>query len=436
SHQRSLRRELGLDIAMMLSGPRKGGVNSEDEPMEIPEPVTLLRLIAALPAGVPLVERLRETPGVYLVGGAVRDLLLGGQPLDLDLVVEGEVDPVARKLGGQRTVHDRFGTSTVATDGHSYDLARARRETYARPGALPEVEPAALAEDLERRDFSVNAIAIALGGEQPGQVFAVARGLEDLDQRQLRVLHPGSFRDDPTRLLRLVRYRSRLNFEIEAETRRLAEGALAERALDTVTRPRVGNELRLLVREPDPVDALERAAELRLDRAIHPAFGLRDPDLARRAMGLLPEGARTDRLALAVAARGMAGLAGLLDDMGFEAGDRNVIIAAATRADQVAARLAGAGRPSEIAQAAADAPEELVALAGALGPADAARQWLESLRNVRLEIDGGDLLAAGVPQGPAVGQGLRAALAAKLDGRVSGREEELAAALEASPATG
>jgi tRNA nucleotidyltransferase (CCA-adding enzyme) len=421
---------------MMLSGPRKGSVNSEDAPMEIPEPATMVRLIAALPAGVPLAERLRETPGVYLVGGAVRDLLLGGQPLDLDLVVEGDVEPVARKLGGQRTVHDRFGTLTVTTDGYSYDLARARRETYARPGALPEVEPAALAEDLERRDFSVNAIAIALGGEQPGQVFAVARGLGDLDQRQLRVLHPGSFRDDPTRLLRLVRYRSRLNFEIEAETRRLAEGALAEGAIDTVTRPRVGNELRLLVREPDPVDALERAAELGLDRAIDPAFGLRDPDLARRAMGLLPEGARTDRLALAVAARGMAGLAGCLDDMGFEAGDRNAIIAAATRADQVAARLAGAGRPSEIAQAAADAPEELVALAGALGPADAARRWLESLRNVRLEIDGDDLLAAGVPQGPAVGQGLRAALVAKLDGRVSGREAELAAALEASRATG
>jgi tRNA nucleotidyltransferase (CCA-adding enzyme) len=368
----------------------------------------------------------------------VRDLLLGGQPLDLDLVIEGEVEPVAGKLGGQRTVHDRFGTSTVTTAGHSYDLARARRETYSRPGALPDVEPARLAEDLERRDFTVNAIAIALGGQRAGEVLPVPSGLEDLDRRQLRVLHPGSFRDDPTRLLRLVRYWSRLGFGVEPDTRRLAETAVAEHALDTVTRTRVGNELRLLVREPDPVDALERARDLGLDRAIHPRFGLEDPDLARRALSLLPEDARSDRLALAIAARDIPApeLARLLDDMDFEAGDRGPIVSAASRADQLAAELAATSRPSEIAEAAREAPAELVALAGALGPADPARDWLEQLRTVRLDIDGGDLLAAGVPQGPAVGRGLSAALAAKLDGRVSGREEELAVALGAAGATG
>lgn len=406
--------------------------------MDVPEPQVLVERIAELPAGGPLIERLGGAPRVYLVGGAVRDLLLGGRPLDLDLVVEGEVAEVAVLLGGRRTVHDRFGTSTVSTGGHSYDLARARRETYSRPGALPDVVPASLAEDLDRRDFTVNALAVVLGGEDAGELVAVPGGLEDLDQRVLRVLHSGSFRDDPTRLLRLVRYWSRLGFPPEAETRQLADAALADQAMDTVTRTRVGNELRLLVREPDPVDALARARAIRLDRAIDPDFGLHDPELARRALSLLPEGGRPDRLALAVAAASMSGpaLAELLDDMGFEAGDRDVIVAAATRAEEIAHALAQATRPSQIAQAAADAPEELVALAGGLGPAEPAREWLDRLRGVRLEIDGDDLLAAGVPQGPAIGRGLRATLDAKLDGRISGREQELAAALKAAGATG
>jgi tRNA nucleotidyltransferase (CCA-adding enzyme) len=433
-----MRRELGLDIAMMLSGPRKGGVNSEDDPMEIPEPSALLALIASLPAGGPLLERLSDTPGVYLVGGAVRDLLLGGRPLDLDLVIEGEVDPVAGRLGGQRTVHDRFGTSTVTTAGHSYDLARARRESYSRPGALPDVEPAGLNEDLERRDFTVNAIAVALGGDQAGEVLAGPGALDDLDRRLLRVLHPSSFSDDPTRLLRLVRYWSRLGFGVEPETRRQAEAAVAAQALDTVTRTRVGNELRLLVREPDPVDALERARELGLDHAIHPQVRLRDPDLARRALSLLPDDARSDTLVLAAAASEIVPeeLARLLDDMGFEARDRDVIVATAGWAEELAAQLNGATRPSEIAEAARDVPAELVALAGALGPAGPAREWLERLRTIRLELTGDDLLDAGVPQGPAVGRGLRAALAAKLDGQISSREEELATALRAAGTTG
>jgi len=125
----------------------------------------------------------------------------------------------------------------------------------------------------------------------------------------------------------------------------------------------------------------------------------------------------------------------LLESLAFEAEDRDAILIAATRADDVARALEAATAPSEIAVAVAGAPTELVALAGALGPASAAREWLETLRHVRLAIDGGDLLAAGVPEGPAIGRGLRAALAAKLDGQASGRDEELAAALRAAVGT-
>ena len=184
-----------------------------------------------------------------------------------------------------------------------YDIARARRETYAHPGALPDVAPAPLAEDLERRDFTVNAIALALAGDRAGELTSVPPALEDLDARRLRVLHDQSFIDDPTRLLRLVRYATRLGFEIEPHTRALADRAIAGGALRTVSGPRVGAELRLLAREPDPVRALAGLGELGLDGAIHPGFGLEDADLARRALALLPDGGRRDRIALAVAAR-------------------------------------------------------------------------------------------------------------------------------------
>ncbi|HEY1510210.1 MAG TPA: hypothetical protein VGF93_14475 [Solirubrobacteraceae bacterium] len=396
----------------------------------LPKAGELATRVRALPAARPLIPRLRGTSGVHLVGGAVRDLLLGGAPVDLDLAVEGDAEEFAASLGGELKVHDRFGTSTVRLDGFDYDIARTRRETYARPGALPDVVPAPLAEDLQRRDFTVNAIALALGCDAPGELAAAPRAIEDLAARRLRVLHDRSFIDDPTRLFRLVRYASRLGFEIEPHTRALAMRATHDGAVGTVSGPRVGAELRLLARERDPVRALEGLRGLGLDAAVHPEFGLGDPDLARRAEALLPGDARRDRLVLALAARAVTGnLTGLLDSLAFEAEDRDAIVITAARGEEVARALASAGAPSAIAAAVAGAPAELVALAGALGPEPQARDWLDTLRHVRLAIDGRDLLAAGLPEGPAIGRGLRAALAAKLDRLVAGREQELAAAL-------
>jgi tRNA nucleotidyltransferase (CCA-adding enzyme) len=399
----------------------------------LPNPGALLGRVLALPAAQPLIPRLHGER-VYLVGGAVRDLLLGGAPVDLDLVVDGDTEAFARSLGGTVTGHDRFRTATVVLDGYTYDIARSRRETYAHPGALPDVEPAPLAEDLERRDFTVNAMAIAL---TDGELNALPRAVEDLDARRLRVLHDRGFIDDPTRLFRLVRYASRLEFEIESHTMTLAKAAIAGGALATVSGPRIGAELRLAAREEDPVGVFIGLRDLGLDRAVHPGFGLDDEPLARRAVGLLPADARRDRLVLALAARPVPAreLGELLDSMAFEAEDRDPIMATAARAAEVARALAAAHAPSEIAAAAAGAPPELIAVAGALGPERQAREWLESLRHVRLAIDGRDLLAAGVPEGPAIGRGLRAALAAKLDRRACDRDQELAEALNAAGAS-
>lgn len=386
--------------------------------------------LRALPAAVPVLGVLDGDPSVWIVGGAVRDLLLGEEPVDLDLVVEGDAVAVARSLatslGGELVIHDRFATATVSAGGHVYDLATARAETYARPGALPDVRPGTLEEDLQRRDFAVNAIAVALDG----RLAAAPHALEDLDARLLRVLHDASFRDDPTRLLRLVRYATRLGFAVEPGTAGLAEAALAAGALATVTPTRAGSELRLLLREPSAVAALAWVSSwegtlgvpLSLDRSV-----------ADAAVALLPEEGRRDLVLLAVACRGVPGaeLAAWLDALGFAARERDTVVAAA-QAEGIEGRLAAARRASEIAAAVRGAPVEALAVAGALGAETPARAWIEDLRHARLAIDGADLLAAGVPQGEALGRGLAAALDARLDGEAPDRAAQLAAALAAA----
>ncbi|MDQ6744928.1 MAG: poly-A polymerase, partial [Actinomycetota bacterium] len=171
--------------------------------MDVPSPPELLRRLRALPAGQQLLDLLGEDPRVHLVGGAVRDLLLGREPYELDLLVEGDAAAVARRLGASPRIHPRFGTATVALHDVIVDLAGSRRERYPHPGALPEVEPAPLREDLRRRDFTVNAVALVLGGERAGEVVAVPHELRDLGAGVLRLMHVRSFLDDPTRLLRL-----------------------------------------------------------------------------------------------------------------------------------------------------------------------------------------------------------------------------------------
>jgi tRNA nucleotidyltransferase (CCA-adding enzyme) len=393
----------------------------------------LLERVRSLPAAEPLMALPVSAP-VHLVGGAVRDLLCDRAPRELDLAVEGDALALARALGGQLTVHDRFGTCTVLLEGRRYDLARTRRERYPQPGALPVIEPAPLRDDLRRRDFTVNAIALSLIGEPPGRLQAVEHALEDLRAGTMRVLHGKSFEEDPTRLLRLARYAARLDFGVEPGTRRLAARAAAGGALQTVSGNRIGAELRLLAAEEDPISALELLSELGIARVLLGGFDPEASALARRAGRLLPSGGRAGLLALAVASAGLAAdvLRERLEGFGFPAGERELIVAAATRAGELARTLSLAGGPAQIAAAARGAPVELVALAGALGEPRAqaaARAWLERLRHVRLEISGEDLLAAGRRAGPEIGAGLRAALAAKLEGRVRGRDQELAEAL-------
>jgi tRNA nucleotidyltransferase (CCA-adding enzyme) len=467
---------------------------------------------AALPSADELLARLRlqagaerllavAPPGAYLVGGAVRDLLLGRAPRELDVVLAGERAPFGEAVadlagalaaragvpGGARaptasSAHERFGTATVACGGARIDVATARRERYAAPGALPEVEPATLEEDLLRRDFTVNAIAVALDGADGVELRAAPHALEDLGAGRLRVLHERSFIDDPTRLWRLGRYRARLGFAVEERTARLAREAVAGGALATVSGARVGAELRLSLAEPDPPAALAELEELGVLDALHPRLRL-ERALVRRALALLgvaatgEEGARDPRapgvsagagaridagaraagradllilaaltlpLALSAARDGGAlgrpaavggtrsEIAAFLDRLEFTASERDRVASAASAVPALIDELPAAARPSRLWTAVARVPPEGVALAGALSApaAEPARRWLAELRDVRLRIDGGDLLAAGVAEGPEIGRRLEATLRMRLDGELPDeREAQLRAAL-------
>jgi tRNA nucleotidyltransferase (CCA-adding enzyme) len=376
-----------------------------------------------------------QIDGVWLVGGAVRDLLLARGAPDVDLVVDGPVAPVLEALAGEpgATVleHDRFGTARIDTPRGVVDIARARSETYPQPGALPLVAPANLETDLLRRDFTVNAIALAVGGARSGELAGAPDALEDLDAGRLRVLHENSFRDDPTRLLRLARYAARLGFKVEQHTDELREAALAAGALSTVSAARLGDELRMLLREPDPTAALERARTLGVLSDVA-GIGLEpDANRAHDALALLPDDARADLLLLAEACRDSdaAALGVWLDALEFTAGERDRVVAAATRSAELAAALENAATPADIAAAARSLPPEAVALAGALGARDGAQRWLQELAHIDLDIDGEDLIAAGIPEGPAIGRALDRALAARLDGEAPTRDAQLEIAL-------
>jgi tRNA nucleotidyltransferase (CCA-adding enzyme) len=402
----------------------------------------VLEYLREQPGGLELLELARGRADMELVGGAVRDLLLGRNPRELDVVVAGDAPTLAQTLGerlqAEVTVHERFGTAFVAHGAARLDFATRRAESYSAPGALPEVGAGTAMEDLLRRDFTVNAIAVTLDGPKPGELRAVPYALEDLREGRLRVLHDASFEDDPTRLLRLARYHARLGFDVEEHTGELARQALSAGALDTVSGARVGAELRLALREARAPAVLDAMRQLGVLTAVHPRLRY-DPELVERALELLP--ADGGRQALLLAAlllalvpraddRRQAEARALLDRLEFPQGERDRAAASATGAVRLRELLPRCERPAELHTAVADTPIEGVALAGALGAADAARLWLRDVRHVRLVIDGEDLLASGVPQGPEIGRRLRETLLLRMDGKLEeGREAELAAAL-------
>jgi tRNA nucleotidyltransferase (CCA-adding enzyme) len=220
--------------------------------------------------------KLADEDGVslYLVGGVVRDLLLKRKDWDLDLAVEGDgigfARLVADRYGTGQAVFERFATARLAfPDGFKMDIATTRRESYAQPAVLPTVQPASIEEDLSRRDFTINAIAVQLNPRQFGRLLDPCGGQRDLRARTIRALHAGSFQDDPTRIFRAIRFEQRFVFRLERTTVRMLAQAASTNLIQQLSGPRLQNEILLLFAEHDPVRAIARLRQLKLLRFLH-----------------------------------------------------------------------------------------------------------------------------------------------------------------------
>ena len=397
--------------------------------------MSLREKIESIPGMGALLPALEGLPPVYLVGGAVRDLLRDVQPLDLDVAVEGDAvdvaETVAERLDGEVQGYDRFGTATVVAPGLAVDFARTRRERYTAPGALPEVEPAPLEEDLRRRDFTINAMAAGLSHDRLGELIDPLGGQDDLEARIIRVLHNESFLDDPTRLLRAVRYEARLDAAMEEDTEELALEAIGGGALGTVSGTRVRAELVFLLEEPEMPAAVARICGLGIDNHLYPCLRC-DPDrAASAALGAAEVGAERSLAVLAtLIAPDADALHPWLDRLAFSRPERERVARAALTGPHLAHRLRADMSDSEVHALLHGEPVEALAVALAWGaPGDPVLRYVRDLRGAALEITGTDLIAEGVPESRVVGEALEETLRRKLDGEVHGRDEELRVAL-------
>lgn len=376
-------------------------------------------------------EELQQS--LYMVGGAVRDLLLGRNYLDFDLVTEGDVTTLAsilaERLQGRVLIHRRFGTAKVRWNGSGVDLAMARAETYDRPGALPKVHPGSIEEDLQRRDFTINSMAVHLDRINFGEKVDPYGGEKDLNRGLIRILHERSFVDDPTRMFRAVRYEERFCFQLEPETERLLRSNTL--GLHDVSGDRVRHELELIMKEESPERALQRAQEVGLLKEVHAK--LKADGWLRRKY----QQARTMFESPSVAV-----YFGLLS-YSFTPEETEKLISqlklprttAAVMRDSVwlknklAALEAEELAPSTVCRILLGCSPTAIMTCAIATDSDRVRERLQTYatrwRYLRISLDGRALQNMGVPPGPKVGDILGRLREAKLDGLVKTREDEL-----------
>ena len=362
------------------------------------------------------------------MGGAVRDALLG-RPAgpELDLVVEGDAPALAerlgRELGGRVVAHPRFGTAAIELPhGSHLDVVTARRETYARPGALPDVTPGTLADDLARRDFTINAVAQRLSGADRGALVDPHGGVADAGAGIVRALRPDAFEEDPSRLVRAARYAARLGFMLAPGTATAARDAAP--GLDPVG-ARVAEELSRLAEEATAASGLGLLGSLGVPWLSGPRdVGLRerlaaiDAALERPGAPDLPVWPLRLGEALDPETLARCAIPGWARGLGAEIREGAAL----------AERLAPGAAPSEVNRLLRAAPPAAAVGALARG-AEAVASWWADGRDREPAVRGADLVRAGVPPGPAIGRALAEVRAAVLDGRVGGPEEQLALAL-------
>ncbi|MBI2859978.1 MAG: CCA tRNA nucleotidyltransferase [Chloroflexi bacterium] len=368
---------------------------------------------------------------LYLVGGVVRDLLLGRSNVDLDLVLEGDAIRLAQELAsglqGKMVAHRRFGTASVQWNGWKVDIATARLESYPHPGALPVVRPGSIETDLSRRDFTINAMAVELAPEHYGLLLDRFGGLNDLRNGLVRVLHELSFIDDATRIWRALRYEQRLGFGLEASTLALLKRDV--NMLSTVSGDRIRHELELALKEPEPERVLCRAGELGVLARLHPSLKCDDWLVekfgrSRETQGGTPGvylallcyrlgSEETEQLVSYL--RPASPLARTLRDTANLKAKLELLTDPTLAPSAIRSLLDGYSLTAlAAAQVATDSPlvRERVDL------------YLRKLRHVKPSLTGDDLKKLGVPPGPGMKEALQALLQARLDGRVTTRREE------------
>lgn len=405
-----------------------------------------LHLQQELRAGLPqtALEKLQQAGetaaemgySLFLIGGSVRDVLLQRDfGRDLDLVSETyDVGRLAAALqnrwGGSLQHFERYGTAKLRLEKLEFDFATARTEHYAYPGAPPEVSFSGLDQDLIRRDFSVNAMAVGLLPHQFGALVDPFGGWRDLQQKQLRALHAGKFREDPVRCWRAVRQAHQLNFGLEAQTRAWLMEALADGGFDGFFGTRMQRELDKVLALPAPLSCLEDLWQLGVLRCLSPRLDWpRFAAYAREALATVPSAHLPDVLLL-----------GLLWALPADAraSERLSLDRSLTQAWQRFEQLLALEtdwstlRPSE-AYRLLDKPPELTLMALLAQPhpalRQAARQYAGVWRFVRPRLSG-TIIKEWLPPGPLIRQILQALLNARLDGEIATDAEELALARE------
>ena len=423
-------------------------------PPQRPRRAEIAQLIEdALPAS--LLKLIREasrtaTPkgsSLYVVGGFARDLLLGTPTLDLDLVVEGNAIALAKRLqkkvGGRVTSHARFGTAKLILDKQAFpipylDFVTARTEFYEHPTALPQVERSSIKQDLHRRDFTINTLAICLDPDRYGELLDFYGGEQDLERKLIRVLHSLSFVEDPTRMLRAARLEQRLGFHLEERTEELIGNALD--LLDRTTGERIRHELHLILEEAAPEEALCRLDELGVLAQIHPR--LRCDGWLTEKYRLLRQALKTQSWKLAESERlvveilYLALLTYRLSAPDLEsfvkrlkiAGEDAALLRQVNRLLFSTRELVKERRPSAIYRLLKHYSTPAIFVLWIATDSEQVREQLElyhrTLRFVEPEIDGEYLKALGLQPSPLFGHILSALRDACLDGEVSSLEEE------------
>ena len=391
--------------------------------------------------------------GAYLVGGAVRDLLLGEPVSDIDIAVEGDGIEFARelaaRLGGRVRAHQKFQTAVVVVERAGgvagatlrVDVASTRTEFYDYPAALPKVEHATIRGDLARRDFSINAMAVSLNPRDFGGLLDYFGGLDDLRHKRIRVLHNLSFIEDPTRIFRAVRYEDRYGFRMDRHTLALARACSEMDLIGDLSSARLRDELVLLLDEPRISFTLRRLKELGLQHALHPRLALdesseeliaaiddllRDCDLAREVP------AWRARLVVTLRELEPEELAEWVERMKFRRRDGRVLVRSWLLGTRLERRLQRDLSEADLYEIAHGEPLEALLVAMVVSSAPQVRERLTRFightRRVRLAVSGRDLMEMGYRQSADLGAGLHELLRLKLDGVVSGRRQELAAA--------